>query len=270
MKERFPEHPERQADLDEALSRIYAILWITHEKAPAYEVITGWINNRKSRGRELTEILQVMRGALVSGLNEESNDGDSHIRQRAIDLTSQIVRKSSEGLKTHFTTEEPNLAQIDVVREDANLLDTACMQIYFSVGASDSKKTKDQPISEKNLGVFFEEISPVLEQIADHATPHTIHVLLQLLEYLLPVDPARSFDLMARALKGGGRLSGYQYESMGADLLVLLLGIFLADYRELFESDVRRAALIDCLEIFLDAGWPSARRLLYRLPELIQ
>ncbi|RKE94301.1 hypothetical protein C8N30_3424 [Sulfitobacter guttiformis] len=270
MNERFSEHPKRQAELDEALSSIYVVLWITHEKAAAYEIISSWINNRESRGEELTQILQTMRGALVLGLKEDSKNSDNQIRHRAIDLTSQIVRKSSEGLKAYVATEEPTLEQIEVVREDAKLLDTACMQIYFSVGASDSKTAQDQTISKNKLGLFFEEITPVLEQIGDHATPHTIYYLLQLLEYLLPVDPARSFDLIARALKGGGRQSGYQYESMGADLLVRLLGIFLADHKELFESDVRRAALIDCLEIFMDAGWPSARRLLYRLPELIQ
>ncbi|MEP1521287.1 hypothetical protein [Ascidiaceihabitans sp.] len=270
MNERLSKHPQRQAELDEALSSIYAILWITHEKVAPYEIISSWISNRESRGDELTQILQSMRGALVLGLKEEPKNNDNQIRQRAIDLTSQIVRKSSEGLKAHNMAGEPTSEQIEVAREDAKLLDTACMQIYFSVGASDSKKTQDQPISEKNLGVFFEEITPTLEQIGDHATPHTIYYLLQLLEFLLPVDPPRSFDLIARALKGGGRQSGYQYESMGADLLVRLLGIFLADHKELFECDARRAALIDCLEIFMDAGWPSARRLLYRLPELIQ
>jgi hypothetical protein len=46
--------------------------------------------------------------------------------------------------------------------------------------------------------------------------------------------------------------------------------MFLADHKEIFEAAGRRAALIDCLETFMEAGWPAARRLLYRLPELIQ
>ena len=67
-----------------------------------------------------------------------------------------------------------------------------------------------------------------------------------------------------------GRQSGYQNEALGVDLLVKLVGVFLADHKEIFEDANRRAALVDCLEIFLEAGWPAARRLLYRLPELIQ
>ncbi|MGR3761722.1 hypothetical protein ACUXV3_16570 [Roseobacteraceae bacterium NS-SX3] len=268
--ERFSEHPERQAELDEALASVCAVLWITHEKEAAYEVISSWIDNRESRADELTQILQTMRGALALGLKDDSKPADHEIRRRAIEITSQIVAKVSEGLKAHFANEEPTAEQTAAARDDAKLLDTACMQIYFAVGASDRKQIENSPISAQNLSVFFEEVTPLLKMIGEHATPHTVYYLLQLLEFLLPIDPARSFDLLVLALKGGGRQTGYQYESMGADLLVRLLGIFLADHKELFESEDRRSALIDCLEIFMEAGWPAARRLLYRLPELIQ
>ncbi|RUT96493.1 hypothetical protein EOD23_30440, partial [Mesorhizobium sp. USDA-HM6] len=92
---------------------------------------------------------------------------------------------------------------------------------------------------------------------------------LQLTERLVDVDAAAAFDLTASLLQAGRR-SGYQSESLGVDLLVRMIGVFLADHKEIFEDPARRAALVDCLETFLEAGWPAARRLLYRLPELIQ
>ena len=52
--------------------------------------------------------------------------------------------------------------------------------------------------------------------------------------------------------------------------MVRLISSFLADSKEIFGTEERRQALVDCLEIFMDAGWPSARKLLYRLPELLQ
>ncbi len=52
--------------------------------------------------------------------------------------------------------------------------------------------------------------------------------------------------------------------------MVRLISSFLADSKEIFEAKERRQALVDCLEIFMEAGWPSARKLLYRLPELLQ
>ena len=48
------------------------------------------------------------------------------------------------------------------------------------------------------------------------------------------------------------------------------IGLFLADHRQLFVDDARREKLIGCLDAFMEAGWPAARRLLYRLPELLQ
>jgi len=49
-----------------------------------------------------------------------------------------------------------------------------------------------------------------------------------------------------------------------------MMGIFLADYKTIFDDQNRRTRLINSLDIFMEAGWPAARRLLYRLPELIQ
>jgi hypothetical protein len=49
-----------------------------------------------------------------------------------------------------------------------------------------------------------------------------------------------------------------------------MIGRFLADHRSLFDDDSRRQILVRCLDMFIEVGWPSARRLLYRLPELLQ
>jgi hypothetical protein len=91
------------------------------------------------------------------------------------------------------------------------------------------------------------------------------------LGYLTPANPALVFDLVARALLGGGKRHNFQFESLGADRFVEIVGLFLADHRELFSADERRRKdLVSCLEVFTEAGWPAARRLLYRLPELLR
>ncbi len=109
-----------------------------------------------------------------------------------------------------------------------------------------------------------------MRRVGDQGSPHTIYYLIQLLERLVDAEPESVFDLIANALLSGGKDVGYQYESLGADLFVKLVGLFLADHKQIFDAPGRRQALIDCLETFLSAGWPAARRLLYRLPELIQ
>lgn len=57
--------------------------------------------------------------------------------------------------------------------------------------------------------------------------------------------------------------------SLATNKFVAIVGIYLADHRGIFASAERREKLISCLDLFVDAGWPAARRLLYRLPELL-
>ena len=143
------------------------------------------------------------------------------------------------------------------------------MRCISRPGAAAGQRNSDPGLGHAGLDVFFRENTDLLMRIGEYAPPHTTYYLLQLVERLVDVDPAGAFDLAANSLRGGRR-SGYENESLGVDLLVRLIGMFLADHKSIFEVPERRAALVDCLEVFLEAGWPAARRLLYRLPELIQ
>ena len=63
----------------------------------------------------------------------------------------------------------------------------------------------------------------------------------------------------------------YQYESLAVDLLVKVTERYLAEERMTLQQDIRcREELIDILETFVNAGWPSARRLSYRLEEIFR
>jgi hypothetical protein len=152
------------------------------------------------------------------------------------------------------------------LRACIELIDKAAMQLYFATGRVDG----GTGIDEAGCEIYLREVASTLELIADQAQPHTIYQLLQLVEILAPQGPERAFDLTARAIRGGGAKGGYQYEPLGAELMVRLISSFLADSKEIFGAEERRRALVDCLEIFMEAGWPSARKLLYRLPELLQ
>lgn len=109
-----------------------------------------------------------------------------------------------------------------------------------------------------------------MAQVSDVGSPQTIYYLIDLLDFLMDADAAAIFDLTARALLGAGKRQGYQFELLGADQVVKMIGRFLADHRGLFDDPTRRQTLVKCLDAFIEAGWPSARRLLYRLPELLQ
>ena len=94
--------------------------------------------------------------------------------------------------------------------------------------------------------------------------------MMQILEGQVTIDPRGMFDLLTGLMLSAGRRSGFQYEQLGADLFVRLVGIYLADHKEIFDDPERRQALVACLDVFISAGWPAARRLLYHLADLAQ
>lgn len=113
---------------------------------------------------------------------------------------------------------------------------------------------------EKNAGV----IAHFSHRLAN------LHHLTELVGKLVDADPERCFDLFSEAMLRTTGVAQYEHEPMGATQFVDLVGRYLADHRSLFDDNVRRGKLLDCIAIFVEAGWPEARRLFQSLPELIQ
>jgi hypothetical protein len=64
------------------------------------------------------------------------------------------------------------------------------------------------------------------------------------------------------------KYSGYSDESMAADLIVGIVQRYLADYRAVFADRARLDDLMDCLDVFVRAGWPAAQSLTFKLGEI--
>lgn len=255
----------KQAELENSLADLVAILSVTYQRASAETILSRWLGDPSVHSGKLETILFTLRDAVVLGLHPGQSD-EGVLRRRAQALLHRIVVAASGPLATY----DPGVAvpddQVPRLKACVGLIDKAAMELYFATGRANG----GAGIDETGCAIYLHEVASTLELIADQPQPHTIYQLLQLMEILAPQDPERAFDLTARAIRGGGAKGGYQYESLGAELMVRLISSFLADNKEIFGTVERRRALVDCLEIFMEAGWPSARKLLYRLPELLQ
>jgi hypothetical protein len=184
-----------------------------------------------------------------------------------------VSKRTADILLPYFAKETQSKQANNEVIAASRILHHILNQLYFSSGAfrdgGDNKKDSGLTTIEAKRQ-FLEESKPIIERVATVGTPDTIHYLIDLLEFLTEANPEVVFELSAHALLGAGRAQGYQFEHLGADRAVKLIGRFLADHRDLFEDPGRRQTLVSCLDAFIEAGWPSARRLLYRLPELLQ
>jgi hypothetical protein len=109
-----------------------------------------------------------------------------------------------------------------------------------------------------------------MDELADVPVPSLTHYLIETAETFIAVDPAEVFLLISRILKSG-RNSGYEFESLAIPVFVRIIERFLAEYRSLFQESAEcREALIEVLDIFVQAGWPQAQRLTYRLEEIFR
>jgi hypothetical protein len=70
---------------------------------------------------------------------------------------------------------------------------------------------------------------------------------------------------------GSAKRDGIQYEMLTADLVVQIVEQYLAEYPFLFRDDSKlQNHLLDLLDTFVDAGWPKATVLTYRLDEVFR
>jgi hypothetical protein len=117
---------------------------------------------------------------------------------------------------------------------------------------------------------FLEEATPAIEELATQGLPRLVHHLLETLEFLMPADPETVFIMIGNVVRGG-RVGGYQYESLVVSLIVRLVERYLGEYRPLLSANVEcQQTLLDILNIFVEAGWPQARQLTYRIDEIFR
>ena len=277
-KRNFDRTQEPTKSLFEQIGGLIGLLWITHGRPKPWQTLQSWINDPHTYRAELKHAIAISRNALVLKYQKE-DPVYADITQRAQEFCRMGVTAMANGLECYLDEAEKREAQQQPLTETerehgtlfAKFLNQLCDEIYFASGAFRSGKPEDFPLeADKAKRGFLSDMQPLLARIADAGTPSTIHHLIELLDFLVPADPVAVFDLVANALLGAGRRHGYQFESLGAGRFVEIVGHYLADYRELFVDENRRQKLVTCLDTFMEAGWPSARRLLYRLPELLQ
>jgi hypothetical protein len=256
----------------EAIGNKIAILWLRYELPGSRKLLDDWLTDIVANASELGRVAATLRDVVILGYDTGKSE-DIRLRHNAQRLARELVDATTATLQRYFEISPDARTDADhkMARISAQLLDNVGNQLYFSSGAFRGNPQEEPSglISVEMKKAFLDETADILKRIGDVATPHTIYYLIDLLSSLRSADPVRVFDLAAHALLSGGRLNGFQFESLGADRFVEIVGIFLADHREIFRDQARRETLIACLDAFVEAGWPKARRLLYRLPELL-
>lgn len=94
--------------------------------------------------------------------------------------------------------------------------------------------------------------------------------MLQTLSTYVQDDPRGVLLRIGRLLQAG-RAWGYQLETLAEAEFVALVERYLAAHRDLFLRDREcREVLVGALEGFVEAGWPSARQMMYGLDDIFR
>jgi hypothetical protein len=256
------------------LARLY--IWMNVDACR--DTVLGIAMDPMHHPDEVNEIVGVIRVPLRHGGSGSLSLEEDAVRARTWDLVSRVVSSAEENLNNLQTT-YANVSfdnwpdeYKEVLKSLVRLIDYVGSEIYFASGAYERKNAagEDEALTPPERERFYREASPILDVLTDIGLAGLAHHLLQTLESFIPFDPPGVFLRIGSIVRVGQR-GGYQYESLAADLLVKLVERYLAEYRPVFrEDEACRRTLLEVLDIFVQAGWPSARRLTYNLEEIFR
>ena len=155
----------------------------------------------------------------------------------------------------------------------ARLVHSICSELYFGSGAFADKQNKDEEkLTVAQTRRYWLEAAPLLKILAAEPHPQTAYETVQTLSHLLPCSPEEIFLLAAESIRASSQ-AGFQFDSLAVTEVVKLVQRVLADHREIFQArdgseSAPLTALLEVLDIFVEAGWPEARALTHRLEEI--
>jgi hypothetical protein len=225
-----------------------------------------------SNAEFIQQLIPRYSGNLLTGSPQDPKASDNHPRHR----TLAFYRLATERA---FSEIEERSARLDirsfnawpvpdqeVVRGMFGILDEVSIRLHFAAG-----RHYDGPITGEDISPerarLYSEAKPILARLAGAIVVPIAHHLIQTLETFIPLDPPGVFTLIAQAVKSAEQ-GGYSDESMATELIVRIVERYLADYRAVFSERSRLDELMDCLDVFVRAGWPAAQALTFKLGEI--
>jgi len=198
-------------------------------------------------------------------MNERAQEGLLAVLKSALSVSDQAYAVLASDAE-----EEPRQASQEMYGGAEQVIHHAMNQLYFGAGAHSENEGGKGLLDREAMKRFLDDYAEILVLLARSREPATLHHLIELYEYLIPGDPVAVFEAIHSILLGRGEAEGYQYESLGSSAVVRIVRRYIADHRSIFEDEGRRAHLLEILQLFSEAGWSDALRLLYDLPDLLR
>jgi hypothetical protein len=256
-------------DVRELCNHLFTDLYIWRNHPVCRDIVFAIVDSPDKNSTDVHSILSRFRDPLTHGPAEPPEAEKEAIRHRALDLVLRIIRATL--LELRRIESDSTVMRSEQGKSDRNnlyhILHYVAQELYFSSGAYEGG-SKDSTLTTEQKRRLYIEAGVHLDELAQVGLPSVAYNVIQTVVPLIEYDPARTFLLIATAVSAGGPW-GFQYESLGANLVVSLVERYLAEHRALLKDNQEcLQGLLKILDILVQAGWPEANRLVYRLDEL--
>jgi hypothetical protein len=198
--------------------------------------------------------------------------------ERARAQVIEHLGAAADGLR-QLQRNEAKLPQ-DIVQKKwrslYSVIDNSVMRLYFAADVDPQMRQRGQhPMSNKEREEYFHSVLPILRKVLSFGLEAdtgmlfapTAHYFMQLLNGVVRYDPALVLTLAADVV-GCSRRFNYNLDSFAMKETVRLVETLLADHRAQIQDEDSIRALLGLLDAFVEAGWPDALQLVWRLDEI--
>lgn len=236
------------------------VIFIWKGNKVCQDILEAIINDPVNKFLDIKVIIQNLRDTMNGSLLTASECNGI-----VVNRTWEMVRgiTSNLGIALETLPDEENKIQNVLLR----CMDNISRQIFFASGAYENKKEVGLVIDSDSKRQFLNDAEETVRLLIRYPLPSLIHHLVEMLEFLIEGDPRRVLLLLGEIIEES-RKGLYQYEAMGADLIVSVIKRYLAEYRYILRDPDCEKILICILDIFVEGGWAQARELTYHLEEI--
>jgi len=156
------------------------------------------------------------------------------------------------------------------LQELYRIIDSIVSQLYFA-------QMRHENNTDAERHNYYWEMKPLLQKILNYArTPKsgimlapTAHHFMEFLNDAVRYDPDGVLTLSSELALVSAPYN-YQLDPLAVREVVKLVETVLADYRDIVQEGVALESLLSLLDVFVDAGWPDALQLVWRLDEVFR
>jgi len=256
-------------EVRKACVSIFAGLYLSQDHPFSHEMILSITDKPGELHDENWQVMAAARDVLTLGSVTPSDDQQDAVRKRGWNVmlrATKSIHDALQNLQSQQDQTDQSKDRQEQVRNLYHLAESVAADLYFASGASDQTHNSEEVTEEHRR--FFTEAGPLFDELSHFRHPGLVHYLVKTLAFLIPVDPTRVFKRIGQIVLNA-RGGGYQFEPSAIDLIVRIVERYLAEFRDVLREDEQcLQLLIEMLDGFVEVGWPSARRLAYRLEEI--